>query len=67
MKRILLTQGKEALVSDQDYKYLMQWKWYYNSQPATGGYATRNKPRLWARAHLHAQGRGQTQGAKGRD
>jgi hypothetical protein len=28
MKRIPLTQGKFALVDDQDYDFLMQWKWY---------------------------------------
>lgn len=39
MKRIPLTRGREALVSDKDYKYLIQWKWFCMAV----GYAVRNK------------------------
>ena len=37
--KIPLTQGKFAIVGPRDYKYLMQWKWYY-----LNGYAIRNGP-----------------------
>lgn len=34
MKQISLTQGKFAIVDDQDYDWLNQWKWYYNNKYA---------------------------------
>ena len=37
MRRIKLTQGKFTLVSDIDYAYLNQWKWFYSQ-----GYVGRN-------------------------
>lgn len=42
MARLIpLTKGYNAIVDDQDYEYLMQWKWYYDigyaaRKPSTG-------------------------------
>ena len=36
MKKIPLTQNKFAIVDDEDYEFLSQWKWYYKN-----GYAIR--------------------------
>ena len=36
MRRIPLSQGKFAIVDDQDYRYLMQWKWSYSECARSG-------------------------------
>lgn len=38
MKTIPLSQGKETVVDNDDYKWLTRWKWYFRS-----GYAVRIK------------------------
>src|SRR4051812_35760807 len=37
MKYITLTQNKQAIVDDEDYEWLKQWKWTFD-----GRYAQRN-------------------------
>jgi hypothetical protein len=42
MKKIKLTKGFEAIVDDEDFEYLSQWKWHIS----TNGYAMRKE-------HIH--------------
>ena len=43
MKEILLTQGKVAIVDDEDFEFLNQWKWHVAGGSGSGtGYARRS-------------------------
>lgn len=43
MKLIKLTQNKYAIVDDEDFEYLSQWKWHFHST----GYARTSNPKLY--------------------
>lgn len=46
MKTIQLTQGKRALVDDEDYELLMKFSWYYQYDPNNSchtGYAKKER------------------------
>lgn len=56
MKHIPLTQGKFAIVDDEDYDYLMQWKWFAQKGRSTY-YAVRLTPHINGKQHAIAMHR----------
>ncbi len=43
MKKIPLTQGKVAVVDDEDYDWLIEWKWSYADYPNCGAFRNQLK------------------------
>lgn len=54
-KEIKLTQGKVAIVDDELFEWLNQWKWCYqrNSNAKYTGYATRHKSNPSKTEYMH--------------
>lgn len=53
MKKIPLTQAQFAIVDDEDYEWLMQWKWFAHWSPLTKSYyAGRNSPWKHGKRHM---------------
>lgn len=50
MKKIFLTQGQIALVDDDQYEFLNQWKWYVHESTKTF-YAARQSPKVNGKQH----------------
>jgi HNH endonuclease len=53
LKVIELTQGQVAIVDDEDFEWLAQWRWNYYKERTNGGYAHRSAQRInGRRPHL---------------
>lgn len=64
-KELVLTQGKFAVVDNEDYEYLSQWKWCYNNGYASRGLTAAEKRELGVtsgRVLMHREIMGQPNG-----
>jgi hypothetical protein len=68
MKKIELTQGQVALVDDQDYEELSQFKWHASWSARRHGYNAQRDIRLpdgkWTTEHMHRRILGLARGDK---
>lgn len=53
MKEIKLTQGKVAIVDDEDFEFLSQWKWYVHGSGPRTCYAERKSEGDHKRVPMH--------------
>lgn len=51
MKRLVLSQGKVALVDDSDFEWLNQWKWSYRAKYASRRQSGPRKPHITIYMH----------------
>lgn len=51
MKIISLTKGKQTIVSDDDYEYLIRWKWYFKDGYAATNMVSADRKRSTIRMH----------------
>lgn len=56
MKKLPLSQGKYALVDDEDFEFLNKWHWSYSRHHTSGGTVLRNDKGKMIKLHRQIMG-----------